>query len=203
MIRLLLQPVNFLILDEPTNHLDMQSKEVLKKAISEFDGTVIVVSHDRDFLDGLVQRVYEFGNGRVREHLGGIYDFLEKKRLENEGITGLDNNVNARTENASQTTYSGKTSDTVAKPASKVIAQQSYAQQKELARQKRKIEKRVADAEAQIEKVEAQIAALEAKMMTPGGAADSSLFTNHAYLKAQLSDLEDEWEQASTELESI
>ena len=203
MIQLLLQPVNFLILDEPTNHLDMQSKEVLKKAISEFDGTVIVVSHDRDFLDGVVQRVYEFGNGRVREHLGGIYDFLEKKRLENEGITGLDNNVNARTGNAFQTAYSGKTSDSDAKLASKAIAQQSYAQQKELARQKRKIEKRVADAEAQIEKVEAQIAALEAKMMTPEGTADSSLFTNHAYLKAQLAELEDEWCQASTELDSL
>ena len=89
MIRLLLQPVNFLILDEPTNHLDMQSKEVLKQAVRDFDGTVVVVSHDRDFLDGLVQRVYEFGGGKVREHIGGIYDFLEKKRLENEGITGI------------------------------------------------------------------------------------------------------------------
>ena len=203
MIRLLLQPVNFLILDEPTNHLDMPSKEVLKKAVKEFDGTVIVVSHDRDFLDGLVQRVYEFGNGKVREHLGGIYDFLEKKRLENEGITGLDNGVNARTAKAAQSADSGKTSDTAAKTATQTNAQVSYMQQKELAKQKRKAEKRVADAEAQIEKVEAQIAALEAKMMTPEGAADSSLFTNHAYLKAQLAELEDEWEQASTELENF
>ena len=83
MIRLLLEPVNLLILDEPTNHLDMRSKDVLKEAIKEFDGTVIVVSHDRDFLDGLVSKVYEFGGGEVREHLGGIYDFLQKKKIEN------------------------------------------------------------------------------------------------------------------------
>ena len=203
MIRLLLQPVNFLILDEPTNHLDMPSKEVLKKAVSEFDGTVIVVSHDRDFLDGLVQRVYEFGNGRVREHLGGIYDFLEQKRLENESITGIDNDVNARPLNTKDLENGRKTAEKDVKPAVPSNAQMSYAQQKELAKQKRKLEKRVADAEAKIEKVEAQIAALEQKMMTPEGAADSSLFTNHAYLKAELADLEDEWEQASLELEQF
>ena len=96
MIKLLLEPVNFLILDEPTNHLDMQSKDVLKNAVKEFDGTVIVVSHDRDFLDGLVSRVYEFGGGKVREHIGGIYDFLRTKELENEGMTGVGNDVNHR-----------------------------------------------------------------------------------------------------------
>ena len=83
MIKLLLEPVNFLILDEPTNHLDMRSKDVLKDAIREFDGTVILVSHDRDFLDGLATKVYEFGGGIVKEHLGGIYDFLQKKQIEN------------------------------------------------------------------------------------------------------------------------
>ncbi|MBR6749640.1 MAG: ABC-F family ATP-binding cassette domain-containing protein, partial [Bacteroidaceae bacterium] len=83
MIKLLLEPVNLLILDEPTNHLDMKTKDILKSALQAFDGTLIVVSHDRDFLDGLVSKVYEFGEGRVREHLGGVYDFLEKKRIEN------------------------------------------------------------------------------------------------------------------------
>ncbi len=211
MIRLLLQPVNFLILDEPTNHLDMQSKEVLKQAVRDFDGTVVVVSHDRDFLDGLVQRVYEFGGGRVREHIGGIYDFLEKKRLENEGITGINGDVNARTEasssaspkNSGISVSSGKSGNSgiSGKPVSS--GSSSYAEQKELAKQRRKLEKRVSDAEAQIEKIESQIADIEQKMMTPEGAADSSLFTNHAYLKAQLADIEDEWELASTELENF
>ena len=211
MIRLLLQPVNFLILDEPTNHLDMQSKEVLKQAVRDFDGTVVVVSHDRDFLDGLVQRVYEFGGGRVREHIGGIYDFLEKKRLENEGITGITNDVNARTEasssaspkNSGISVSSGKSGNSGTSGKSVSSGSSSYAEQKELAKQRRKLEKRVSDAEAQIEKIESQIAAIEQKMMTPEGAADSSLFTNHAYLKAQLADIEDEWEQASTELENF
>ena len=214
MIRLLLQPVNFLILDEPTNHLDMQSKEVLKQAVRDFDGTVVVVSHDRDFLDGLVQRVYEFGGGRVREHIGGIYDFLEKKRLENEGITGINGDVNARTEASSSASpknsgisvssvSSGKSGNSGISGKSVSSGSSSYAEQKELAKQRRKLEKRVSDAEAQIEKIEAQIAAIEQKMMTPEGAADSSLFTNHAYLKAQLADIEDEWEQASTELENF
>ena len=211
MIRLLLQPVNFLILDEPTNHLDMQSKEVLKQAVRDFDGTVVVVSHDRDFLDGLVQRVYEFGGGRVREHIGGIYDFLEKKRLENEGITGINGDVNARTEASSSASpknsgisgSSGKSVSSGTSGKSVSSGSSSYAEQKELAKQRRKLEKRVSDAEAQIEKIESQIAAIEQKMMTPEGAADSSLFTNHAYLKAQLADIEDEWEQASTELENF
>ena len=211
MIRLLLQPVNFLILDEPTNHLDMQSKEVLKQAVRDFDGTVVVVSHDRDFLDGLVQRVYEFGGGRVREHIGGIYDFLEKKRLENEGITGINGDVNARTEASSSgspknfgiSVSSGKSGNSGISGKSVSSGSSSYAEQKELAKQRRKLEKRVSDAEAQIEKIESQIAAIEQKMMTPEGAADSSLFTNHAYLKAQLADIEDEWEQASTELENF
>lgn len=198
MIRLLLQPVNFLILDEPTNHLDMQSKEVLKQAVRDFDGTVIVVSHDRDFLDGLVERVYEFGGGKVREHIGGIYDFLEMKRQENEGMTGLGNGVNARAANGGA---NGKKTDASPREAETATAALSYAQQKELAKKKRALEKRVSEAEAQIEQIEMQIAALEQQMLTPQGASDSSLFTNHAYLKAQLSDIEDEWEQASLELE--
>ena len=98
MIRLLLEPVNLLILDEPTNHLDMRSKDVLKNALKDFDGTVIVVSHDREFLDGLVEKVYEFGNKRVVEHLGGIYEFLERKKMQN--LQELEVSANKATETA-------------------------------------------------------------------------------------------------------
>lgn len=195
MIKLLLEPVNFLILDEPTNHLDMKSKEVLKNAIKDFDGTVIVVSHDRDFLDGLVERVYEFADGKVREFIGGIYEFLEKKRIENEGLTGIDNAVNAREEQ----------NEEVLQAEAKTQSQGSlsYEQQKERARIQRKAEKRVKDAEDLVEKLENNIAELEQKMITPEGATDSSLFTRHAELKKQLEQAEVEWERASIELEEI
>ena len=188
-----------LILDEPTNHLDMQSKDVLKRAVKDFDGTVIVVSHDRDFLDGLVDRVYEFADGKVREHIGGIYDFLEMKRMENEGLTGVGENVNARTEPQ-------KTGGPELLQEKEVKANDgalSYEQQKELAKIKRKAEKRVKDAEQLIEQLEQQIAEIEEKMTTPEGASDVSLFTRHAEIKAKLSEAEDEWEEASIQLEEM
>ena len=196
MIKLLLEPVNFLILDEPTNHLDMKSKEVLKNAINDFDGTVIVVSHDRDFLDGLVERVYEFADGKVREFLGGIYDFLEKKRLENEGLTGINNSVNARAE---------EKPDNPDKTEEKTPSQGSlsYEQQKEQSRILRKAEKRVKTAEDEVEKLEKMIADTEQKMTTPEGATDTSLFTRHAELKKLLEQAENEWEEASLELEQL
>ena len=196
MIKLLLEPVNFLILDEPTNHLDMKSKEVLKNAINDFDGTVIVVSHDRDFLDGLVERVYEFADGKVREFLGGIYEFLEKKRLENEGLTGINNSVNARAE---------EKSDNPDKTEEKTPSQGSlsYEQQKEQSRILRKAEKRVKTAEDEVEKLEKMIADTEQKMTTPEGATDTSLFTRHAELKKLLEQAENEWEEASLELEQL
>ena len=192
MIRLLLEPVNLLILDEPTNHLDMQSKDVLKNAIRDFDGTVIIVSHDRDFLDGLVTRVYEFGGGRVREHLGGIYDFLELKRLENEGITGTNNNVNHRQE----------TSAPAAEPTKSAPAL-SYEQQKEHAKLVRKAEKAVKDYEQQIAQTEQKIKDIETRMATPEGAADMELITQHTELSRQLDTLTEEWMEASEELERI
>ena len=192
MIRLLLEPVNLLILDEPTNHLDMQSKDVLKNAIRDFDGTVIIVSHDRDFLDGLVTRVYEFGGGRVREHLGGIYDFLELKRLENEGITGTNNNVNHRQE----------TSAPAAEPTKSAPAL-SYEQQKEHAKLVRKAEKAVKDYEQQIAQTEQKIKDIETRMATPEGAADMELITQHTELSRQLDTLTEKWMEASEELERI
>ena len=194
MIKLLLEPVNFLILDEPTNHLDMRSKDVLKEAIRDFDGTVIVVSHDRDFLDGLVTKVYEFGGGLVKEHLGGIYDFLQKKQIENL--------------NELQKTPSLSESPTGAKKLSVADASQassgrlSYEEQKELNKRLKKLEKRVADCEAEIGQTEAAISILEAKMATPEGASDMSLYEQHQKLKEQLDRAMEEWDAASTELEA-
>jgi ATP-binding cassette subfamily F protein 3 len=195
MIKLLLEPVNLLILDEPTNHLDMRSKDVLKDAIREFDGTVIVVSHDREFLDGLVTKVYEFGGGLVKEHLGGIYDFLEKKRMES-----LDELHLSASPTASSTAAQAK-----ATPAKKEAPQPesklSYEAQKELNKRLKKLEKAVTDCEARIEQLEAQIAELEAQMATPEGASDVSLYTRHGELKAQLDAAVNDWEAASMELE--
>ena len=194
MIKLLLEPVNFLILDEPTNHLDMRSKDVLKEAIRDFDGTVIVVSHDRDFLDGLVTKVYEFGGGLVKEHLGGIYDFLQKKQIENL--------------NELQKSPSLSESSTGAKKPSAADASQassgrlSYEEQKELNKRLKKLERRVADCEAEIGQTEAAISILEAKMATPEGASDMSLYEQHQKLKEQLDRAMEEWDAASTELEA-
>ena len=196
MIKLLLEPVNFLILDEPTNHLDMQSKDVLKNAVKEFDGTVIVVSHDRDFLDGLVSRVYEFGGGKVREHIGGIYEFLRTKELENEGMTGVGNDVNHRQAEA----IPAKTEESVKSVSASAL---SYEEMKERNKRIKKAEKAVADCEARIEKLEGDIAAIEARLATPEGATDMSLFTQHGDLKKQLDQVVEEWETASLALEEL
>ena len=196
MIKLLLEPVNFLILDEPTNHLDMQSKDVLKNAVKEFDGTVIVVSHDRDFLDGLVSRVYEFGGGKVREHIGGIYEFLRTKKLENEGMTGVGNDVNHRQAEATP----AKTEESVKAVSASAL---SYEEMKERNKRIKKAEKAVDDCEARIEKLEGDIAAIEARLATPEGATDMSLFTQHGDLKKQLDQVVEEWETASLALEEL
>ncbi|MBO5382118.1 MAG: ABC-F family ATP-binding cassette domain-containing protein [Bacteroides sp.] len=190
MIKLLLEPVNFLILDEPTNHLDMRSKDILKEAIREFDGTVIVVSHDRDFLDGLVTKVYEFGGGQVKEHLGGIYDFLQKKQIDNLAELQLS---------ASPTQIKSQQPAEAQPSAAKL----SYEQQKELNKKLKKVERRVADCEAEIEQTEAAIAMLEAQMATPEGSSDMTLYERHTRLKQQLDKVVEEWEEASIELETL
>ena len=187
MIKLLLEPVNFLILDEPTNHLDMRSKDVLKEAIREFDGTVIVVSHDREFLDGLVTKVYEFGGGKVREHMGGIYDFLRKKQIESLDELQLS---------TSPTASVGKKEEV---PVSE--NKLSYEAQKELNKKIKKLEKQVTDCEKRIEQIEAQIGEVEAKMATPEGASDMKLYEQHQQLKKQLDAVVEEWETVSMELE--
>ena len=192
MIKLLLEPVNFLILDEPTNHLDMRSKDVLKDAIREFDGTVIIVSHDRDFLDGLATKVYEFGGGLVKEHLGGIYDFLQKKQIES-----LNELQKSPALSASPTTAKTAEADNVQPSDNKL----SYEAQKELNKKLKKLERRVADCESEIEQTESAIAILEAKMATPEGASDMSLYDQHQKLKSQLDRVMEEWDEASNELE--
>ena len=197
MIKLLLEPVNLLILDEPTNHLDMRSKDVLKEAIREFDGTVILVSHDRDFLDGLATKVYEFGGGIVKEHLGGIYDFLQKKQIES-----LNELQKSPSLSASPTAGKAASGNAGAEPAQPSAAKLSYEEQKELNKKRKKLERRVADCEAEIEQTEAAIAILEARMATPEGASDMSLYEQHQKLKEQLDRVMEEWDAATVELEN-
>ncbi len=193
MIKLLLEPVNLLILDEPTNHLDMRTKDVLKEAILAFDGTVIVVSHDRDFLDGLVTKVYEFGGGLVREHIGGIYDFLKKKEIES-----LDALQSTRL--SSGTSASGPQSKASDDTPSE--GKLSYEERKEQAKQRRKAEKLVEQCEARVAKLESEKSALESRLATPEGAQDAQLFEEYAQLQAQLKSAEEEWETAMEALES-
>lgn len=189
MIKLLLEPVNFLILDEPTNHLDMRSKDVLKDAIRDFDGTVVVVSHDREFLDGLVSKVYEFGGGMVKEHLGGIYDFLQRKNIES--LNDLQK-PSLSTSSAVVSSVEEKTG------ASNRL---SYEQQKEQQKKIRKLEKAVEQCEARIEELEAAVKMLEEQMATPEGAADVSIYERHGALKKQLDEAVNTWEETSLELE--
>ena len=189
MIKLLLEPVNFLILDEPTNHLDMRSKDVLKDAIRDFDGTVVVVSHDREFLDGLVSKVYEFGGGLVKEHLGGIYDFLQRKNIESL------NDLQKPSLSTSSTMVSSVEEKTG--PSNRL----SYEQQKEQQKKVRRLEKAVEQCEARIGELEAAVKMLEDHLATPVGAADVSIYERHGALKKQLDEAVNAWEEASLELE--
>ncbi|MDK2852038.1 MAG: ATP-binding cassette, subfamily er 3 [Proteiniphilum sp.] len=188
MIRLLLEPVNLLILDEPTNHLDLASKDVLKKAIREFDGTAIIVSHDRDFLDGLVDKVYEFGGGRVREHIGGIYDFLAMKKMETLQQLELS---------ASPTT---KREEKREEPSENKL---SYQEQKELNRQQRRLEKQVEEAEQKVASLEEKLKAMEEQLATPKGASDMDLLQKYLEVKARLDQAMNNWERTTTELEKL
>ena len=188
MIRLLLEPVNLLILDEPTNHLDMRSKDVLKDALREFDGTVILVSHDREFLDGLVDKVYEFGNQRVTEHLGGIYEFLNRKKMDN--LQELEKATSAVQKNM----------ETDDQPSQ---SKMSYESRKEQNRALKKAEKSVAEAEAKIERLEAEQAQLESMLATPEGSADTALYAKYGAIKKELSETMDLWSCCIQELEDL
>jgi len=187
MIRLLLTPNNLLILDEPTNHLDMASKDVLKEAIMAFDGTVIVVSHDREFLDGLVSKVYEFADGKVREHLGGIYDFLQKKNLDN--LADIGRMKGAPAVQAAQDRASAGKED--------------YEAKKEQERRKRKVQKKIEECEKEVERITKEIKDLEEWLATPGGAQNPAMFEAYGKLKDDLAKAEERWEEAMMEGESI
>ena len=187
MIRLLLTPNNLLILDEPTNHLDMASKDVLKEAIQAFDGTVIVVSHDREFLDGLVSKVYEFADGKVREHLGGIYDFLQKKNLDNLADIGRMKGAPAQQ----------------SQPLAASAGKEDYEAKKEQERRKRKIQKKIEDCEREVERISKEIKEIEEWLATPGGAQNPAMFEAYGKLKDDLAAAESRWEEAMMEGESI
>ena len=187
MIRLLLTPVNLLILDEPTNHLDMASKDVLKEAIQAFDGTVIVVSHDREFLDGLVSKVYEFADGKVREHLGGIYDFLQTRNLESMADIGRMKGAPVQQSQADKAS-AGK---------------EDYEAKKEQERRKRKIQKKIEDCEKEVERISKEIKDIEEWLATPGGAQNPAMFEAYGKLKNDLAAAESRWEEAMMEGENI
>ena len=189
MIRLLLEPVNLLILDEPTNHLDIASKDVLKQAIQEFDGTAIIVSHDRDFLEGLVTKVYEFGGGKVSEHMGGIYDFLEKKNMES--LQQLELSTN----------YATKGEDDSKKPISE--NKLSYQEQRERNRVIRRLERKVEDLENDIHQLELKLEKIETKLSTPEGAADATLYQSHEEVQQAITSTMTNWEKALLELEEL
>lgn len=195
MIRLLLEPVNLLILDEPTNHLDMRTKDVLKQAISDFDGTVIVVSHDREFLDGLVSKVYEFGGGKVREHLGGIYEFLQRKKMDS--LRELEQKNPVKPVAAAPRIKT--------EPAEAPVSESklSYEERKELARQIKKSEREVAADEEEIARLEASVADIEERLSRPDGSSDNQLYEEHGKLKKALDDLLWKWEEHSSELERL
>lgn len=194
MIRLLLEPVNLLILDEPTNHLDISGKQVLKDAIKAFDGTAIIVSHDRDFLDGLVSKVYEFGNQRVREHLCGIYEYLEKKNLDSlQELEKKDKTADkASDKTAAEQPAKPQTSDTL-----------SFEEQKDLKRKRSQLEKTVKATEKQISDLEQEISELETKMTTPEGSSDQNLNIRHGQLRQELEAATEKWMEASEELENL
>lgn len=197
MIRLLLEPVNLLILDEPTNHLDMRSKDVLKEAIKSFDGTAIIVSHDREFLDGLVSKVYEFGGGKVTEHLGGIYDFLEKHNLES-----LDS-LGRQPQNGISDSGTKSSRTVPADQAEKSSPKISYAEHKEQQKKIRKAEKAVKDSEQRIEKMENRLKELDELLCLPENASNMEYVTEYTETKKALDEEVERWEQLSEDMDKL
>ncbi|MEG1573626.1 MAG: ABC-F family ATP-binding cassette domain-containing protein [Bacteroidales bacterium] len=188
MIKLLLEPVNLLILDEPTNHLDMSTKDVLKQAIKSFDGTVIIVSHDREFLDGLVSKVYEFGGGKVTEHIGGIYNFLQRKKIGSLNELERKNNI------------------TIVEEEPKIHVSDNklnYEQRKELQRKIKQLQNSITDAEKRINKTETKISEIEKQLSTPEGFSNISLCQQHGELTRELSNIMEYWGEQSEKLETL
>jgi len=189
MIRLLLEPVNLLVLDEPTNHLDMQSKEILKNALIHFSGTIIVVSHDREFLDGMVDCVFEFRNKKIKQHLGGIYEFLQKKKMES--LKEL--------EAANKKSQSRKSSD---RKAVSNTMDLSFEERKEISKSITRFEKKVENTEDEIEKLETEISEMDEKLSSSGVVNDNSVFKKYDELKATLDETLKRWEKEHEELEN-
>ena len=193
MIRLLLSPVNFLILDEPTNHLDMPSKDVLKEAIKAFDGTAIIVSHDREFLDGLVSKVYEFADGKVREHIGGIYDYLAS--IDDPSVAPVQS-MAKQTPTASQ-----QANDSANNSAD--VSKESYAERKERMKKISRAEKAVKESENKIEKMEARLKELDEILCDPKNASDMTLITEYTSTKKALDEEVEKWEELAMKLEEV
>lgn len=187
MIRLLLEPVNLLILDEPTNHLDMPSKDVLKEAIKAFDGTAIIVSHDREFLDGLVTKVYEFGGGKVKEHLGGIYDFLQSRQISE----------------LSELQRTQRTQSSQSSPSTQSSPKNNYAEHKEKQKRLRKAERAVEDSERKVSDMERRLKELDVLLMDPKNASDMELVTEYTSVKRALDEEVERWEKLSEEYEQL
>jgi ATP-binding cassette, subfamily F, member 3 len=188
LVKLLLEPYNLLVLDEPTNHLDMRSKDILKQALIKYDGTLIVVSHDRDFLDGLVQKVYEFRNHKIKEHIGSIYDFLRKKKIEN--LKDIEKKDKKKTDISQNTISSNK---------------QRYIERKEYERNLRRLRKRLEETENEIEKLETEIISIDKSFMEPGNNSEKheKEFFRYQELKERLNDEMDKWTEYSEEVEEF
>ena len=201
MIRLLLEPVNLLILDEPTNHLDMASKDVLKEAIKAFDGTAIIVSHDREFLDGLVSKVYEFGGGKVREHLGGIYDFLQSKKISE--LNELETSVRTGRTISPQASDNKSAGVGLTADNPSTTKNTSYAEHKEQQKLLRKAEKAVEQSERKINDMEKRLKELDELLMKPENASNMEFVTEYTSTKKALDEEVERWETLSEELEKL
>ena len=208
MIKLLLEPVNLLILDEPTNHLDMQSKDVLKEAIKAFDGTAIIVSHDREFLDGLVDKVYEFGGGKVREHLGGIYDYLRAHNAENINAAlaaseEANGSAGRLSSGGSPSSNSKSAANATANGSIPASGKQSYAEHKEQQKKIRKAEKAVQECEKRIASLEKRKKEIDEMLMKPENATNMELVTEYTSLMKKLDEENDNWMTLSEALEEL
>lgn len=205
MIRLLLEPVNLLILDEPTNHLDMPSKDVLKEAIQAFDGTAIIVSHDREFLDGLVTKVFEFGDGKVREHIGGIYDFLRQHDIDS--LDMLGNKTLAQStvdsDNSINTKLSANTKQSASEDNTKKDGMQSYVERKEQMKAINRTKKAIAATEKKIESMEIRLKELDDLLCDPKNASDMTMVNEYTDIKRNIDVEIEKWEKLSEELESL
>ncbi len=193
LVKLLLEPFNLLLLDEPTNHLDMRSKEILKQALLKYDGTLIIVSHDRDFLDGLVKKVYEFRHNKIKQHIGGIYDFLRKKETANL----QEQNQTLKQQQQKKTAGLIASDEINSQPAT---AKQKYIERKELSRNLRKLEKKVEECEQRIHNLETLIAEMDSIMQNPVNQPDNDFFNKYNQLKNSLAEEMIVWENVHHEL---